>query len=94
MRIRNHLKAINGGPAGASGLLVLPELESVQRSDAETWVRSQPVREFLRDQGLQQLEDEVRDYYRREANQGLNQIPMEQLGTFLRDQLQQAVLTP
>ncbi len=93
-RIRNHLKAINGGPAGASGLLVLPELGSVQRSDAETWVRSQPVREFLRDQGLQQLEDEVRDYYRREANQGLKQIPMEQLGTFLRDQLQQAVVTP
>jgi uncharacterized protein YehS (DUF1456 family) len=57
-------------------------------------VRSQPVLEFLRDQGLQQLEDEVRDYYRREANQGLKQIPMEQLGTFLRDQLQQAVLTP
>jgi uncharacterized protein (DUF2164 family) len=66
----------------------------VQRSDSENWVRSQPVREFLRDQGLQQLEDEVRDYYRREANQGLKQIPMEQLGTFLRDQLQQAVLTP
>ena len=93
-RIRNHLKAINGGPAGASGLLVLPELGSVQRSDAETWVRSQPVREFLRDQGLQQLEAEVRDYYRREADQGLKQIPMEQLGTFLRDQLQQAVVTP
>ncbi len=93
-RIRNHLKAINGGPAGASGLLVLPELGSVQRSDAETWVRSQPVREFLRDQGLQQLEAEVRDYYRREADRGLRQIPMEQLGTFLRDQLQQAVVTP
>jgi hypothetical protein len=92
-RIRNHLKAINGGPAGASGLLVLPELGSVQRSDAETWVHSQPVREFLRDQGLRQLEDEVRDYYRREANQGVKQIPMEQLGTFLRDQLQQAAAT-
>jgi hypothetical protein len=93
-RIRDHLKGINGGPAGASGLLVLPELGSVQRSDAETWVHSQPVREFLRDQGLRQLEDEVRDYYRREADQGVKQIPMEQLGTFLRDQLQQAVLTP
>jgi hypothetical protein len=92
-RIRNHLKAINGAPAGASGLLVLPELGSVQRSDAETWVHSQPVREFLRDQGLRQLEDEVRDYYRREANQGVKQIPMEQLGTFLRDQLQQAAAT-
>jgi hypothetical protein len=92
-RIRNHLKAINGGPAGASGLLVLPELGSVQRSDAETWVHSQPVREFLRDQGLRQLEDEVRDYYRREADQGVKQIPMEQLGTFLRDQLQQAAAT-
>jgi hypothetical protein len=92
-RIRNHLKAINGAPAGASGLLVLPELGSVQRSDAETWVHSQPVREFLRDQGLRQLEDEVRDYYRREADQGVKQIPMEQLGTFLRDQLQQAAAT-
>jgi hypothetical protein len=93
-RIRNHLKAIYGGPAGASGLLVLPELESVQRSDAEIWVSSQPVREFLRDQGLQQLEAKVREYFRREANQGLKQIPMEQLGTFLRYQLQQAVVTP
>ena len=93
-RIRNHLKAINGGPAGASGLLVLPELRSVQLNDAEIWVFSQPVREFLRDQGLQQLWDQVRDYYSREADQGLKQIPMEQLGTFLRDQLQQAVVTP
>ena len=42
----------------------------------------------------QQLEAEVRDYYRREANQGLRQIPMEELGTVLRDQLQQAVVTP
>jgi hypothetical protein len=74
--------------------LVLPELESVKRSDAEIWVFSQPVREFLRDQGLQQLRDQVRDYYSREADRGLRQIPMEQLGTFLRDQLQQAVVTP
>jgi hypothetical protein len=90
-RIRNALKAMHQATAAGSRLVVLPELQSVRRSDAETWVRSQPVREFLRDQGLLRLEDAVRTYYRREAAQGLEHIPMEQLGAFLQTELEQTV---
>ena len=90
-RIRNALKAMHQVPAAGSRLVVLPELQSVRRSDAETWVRSQPVREFLRDQGLRRLEDAVRSYYRREAAEGLEHIPMEQLGAFLQTELEQVV---
>jgi len=90
-RIRNALKGIHQATAAGSRLVVLPELQSVRRSDAETWVRSQPVREFLRDQGLRRLEDAVRSYYRREAAEGLEHIPMEQLGAFLQTELEQVV---
>jgi hypothetical protein len=90
-RIRNALKAMHQATAAGSRLVVLPELQSVRRSDAETWVRSPPVREFLRDQGLLRLEDAVRSYYRREAAQGLEHIPMEQLGAFLLTELEQKV---
>jgi hypothetical protein len=90
-RIRNALKAMHQATAAGSRLVVLPELQSVRRSDAETWVRSQPVREFLRDQGLRRLEDAVRSYYRRAAAEGLEHIPMEQLGAFLQTELEQVV---
>lgn len=90
-RIRNALKAMHQATAAGSRLVVLPELQSVRRSDAETWVRSQPVREYLRDQGLRRLEDAVRSYYRPEAAEGLEHIPMEQLGAFLQTELEQVV---
>jgi hypothetical protein len=40
---------------------------------------------------LRRLEDAVRSYYRREAAEGLEHIPMEQLGAFLQTELEQVV---
>jgi hypothetical protein len=58
-------------------------------------VRSQPVQEFLNGQGLLPLEDEVARFYRLwESEQGLPHIPMEQLATFLRHQLDRAAPSP
>jgi hypothetical protein len=94
-RIRSCVRAMAGPAAGRAGAVVLPELESVRRSDAELWVRSQPVQEFLNGQGLLPLEDEVARFYRLwESEQGLPHIPMEQLATFLRHQLDRAAPSP
>jgi hypothetical protein len=94
-RIRRCVRAMAGPAAGPVGALVLPELESVRRSDAELWVRSQPVQEFLNGQGLLPLEDEVDRFYRLwESEQGLPHIPMEPLATFLQAQLARAAPSP
>jgi hypothetical protein len=77
--------------AGDASPLVVPELESVRRSDAESWARSEPVRTFLRDPSPWWLEEAVAAFYRRwESERGTKAIPLEELGPFLRDQLAQA----
>jgi hypothetical protein len=94
-RIRRCVGAMAAASPGRAGAVVLPELESVRRSDAEQWVRSQPVREFLNGQDLQPLEDEVVRFYRLwESKQGRPHIPMEPLATFLQAQLARAAPNP
>jgi hypothetical protein len=87
-RIRAILEAMARSSAGVVSPLVLPELESVRRSDAESWARSQPVRTFLGDQRPWGLEDAVAAFYRRwESERGTKDIPLEELGPFLREEL-------
>ena len=97
-RIRFALQALADTQAGAH-LLVLPELESVRREDAEQWVRSRGVRTVLTGQEhnpviqrLDQLEERVQRFYREWRTQsGQPRIPMRQLAEFLRHQLQQVM---
>jgi hypothetical protein len=89
--IRATLQAMAGSRAGTASPVVVPELESVRRSDAESWARSEPVRTFLRDPSPWWLEDAVAAFYRRwESERGTKDIPLEELGPFLRQQLAQA----
>ncbi|MFN7677858.1 MAG: DUF4062 domain-containing protein [Cyanobacteriota bacterium] len=87
--IRSTLQAIDTAMAKDRAITVFPEIRSVSRSDAEGWVQSPPVREFLQDQHLLlALEDEVREFYRRwEAKHGMTVIPLDDLGRFLRERL-------
>jgi hypothetical protein len=74
-------------PAMASPLVV-PELESVRRSDAESWARSHEVTRFLGDQSPWWLEDAVAAFYRRwESERGTEDIPLEELAPFLAGEL-------
>jgi hypothetical protein len=87
--IRSTLQAMGTAMTTDHALAVFPEIKSVSRGDAESWVQSSPVREFLQDQHLLlALEDEVRGFYRRwEAEHGMTVIPLDDLGRFLRERL-------
>lgn len=89
--IRATLEAMGRTSAGVACPLVVPELESVRRGDAESWVRSQPVTTFLGDESPWWLEDAVAAFYRsRESERGTQDIPLEELAQFLLQQLDQA----
>jgi hypothetical protein len=97
-RIRTALQALAHSQAGPH-LLVLPELESVRRQDAEQWLRSRAVSTVLKDQEhnpviqrLDELEQRVQRFYREwKTQRGEPRIPMRQLAEFLKDQLQQVM---
>jgi len=89
--IRSTLHTLARSKAAVPTPVVLPELRSIGRADAEGWVHSPEVRTFLGEQSPQTLEDAVSAYYRRwESEHGMAEIPLEQLGNFLRDQLERA----
>ncbi len=94
-QIRATLHGLDRSDSGGRSPLVLPELTSVRRGDAESWARSQPVRQFLREQSPQGLEDAVGAFYRHwEHERGMAEIPLEELGRFLLEQLRQAAAGP
>jgi hypothetical protein len=89
--IRSTLHTLARSSAAAPNPVVLPELRSINRAEAEGWVHSAEVREFLGEQSPQTLEDAVSAYYRRwESDHGMAEIPLAELGSFLHDQLWQA----
>ena len=97
-RIRTALRTLARSQPAAS-LLLLPELESVRRSDVEAWARSPAVRTVLAGREpnpavrrLEKLEQNVKTFYRaRRTPRGEVPIPMRELAEFLHDQLQQVM---
>lgn len=87
-RIRATLEAMARTSPAMASPLVVPELESVRRSDAESWARSHEVTRFLGDQSPWWLEDAVAAFYRRwESERGTEDIPLEELAPFLAGEL-------
>ena len=71
-----------------AGVMVLPELEAVKRSEVEEWARETPTREFC---GGRDLEPAIRSLFERKASveSGEQRIPMEELADGLRNLLYQ-----
>lgn len=87
-RIRAALRRLEQAHAGDHSPVVLPELTSVCQSDAETWADSEEVKTYLNSQSQSPLKDEVRRFYRKQAQERRQRdIPMEELSAFLQSRL-------
>ena len=70
----------NNQPFNRLSCTVLSELTNVNRMHVENWVRSEQTKQFVGEEMIQKLVDEVKDmFYRWEKQTSFNTIPMDDL---------------